>query len=182
MLKFLTGTAVGVVLAVLSVRFDIAPPAIFGLPDKVRANLVSTAIEGDLYDLSAEAAVRERALEVYFKNRAGDAAALDAGAGHPFLNALLRARAAREAQELIGQWTAYDAVLAKPALRGVLEKKHGTDVAEALKRAMLFDALERKPFLKSWLAVYAGEVTRENLRALLVATAKTTNVKPQPAL
>jgi hypothetical protein len=167
MLKFLTGLGAGVFLAVVFVRYDLALPAIFDLPDKVKKNVVSAAVEGDLYDLAQDEAVRGRALAVYFKNRAGDAVKVDAAAGHPFLNALYRARASREARQLAGQWTAYDKVLAEPALRATLEAKYGVSDDEALKRAMLWQAFERKPFLKAWVQRQQAEVTAEALRDLL---------------
>lgn len=167
MLKFLTGLATGVVLAVVFVRYDLAVPAIFDLPDKVKKNVVSAAVEGELYDLAQDEAVRSRALAVYFKNRAGDAVKVDAAAGHPFLNALYRARAAREARQLGSQWTAYDKVLAQPALRTTLEAKHGVGDDDALKRAMLWAALARKPFLMAWLERQHADVTAETLRDLL---------------
>jgi hypothetical protein len=130
---------------------------------------VATVVESDLYDLTGDAGTRTRALEVYFKNRAGEAARLDAEAGHPFLNALHRTHARREARVLAMQWTGYDKVLAKPALRTLLERKHGLSDADALKRAMLFDALARKPFLMNWLELKQGAVTAENLREMLDA-------------
>jgi hypothetical protein len=167
MLKFLTGLATGVFFAVVFVRYDLALPAIFDLPDKVKKNVVSTAVEGDLYDLANDGPTRGRALAVYFKNRAGDAVKVDAAAGHPFLNALYHARASREARELGGQWTAYDKVLAKPALRATLKAKHGVSDTDALKRAMLWQAYGRKPFLKSWLEQKHGSVSVEALRDLL---------------
>lgn len=166
MLKFLTGLATGVFFAVVFVRYDLALPAIFDLAEKVKKNVVSTAVEGDLYDLAQDEATRGRALSVYFKNRAGDAVRVDAAAGHPFLNALYRARASREARELGGQWTAYDKVLAEPALRATLEAKHGVSDADALKRAMLWNAFDRKPFLKTWLE-QRYTVSAETLRDLL---------------
>jgi hypothetical protein len=172
MLKFLLGTALGAVLAFAFVRFNLEPPAILDLPEKVKKNVISTAVEGDLYDLARDVETRGRALEVYFKNRAGDAVKIDAAAGHPFLNALYRARAMREARQLNQQWTAYDKALEQPALRATLERKHGLTDSEALKRAMLFDALTRKPFLKLWLERGQTAVTPENLRDLLTETAK----------
>jgi hypothetical protein len=167
MLKFLIGLASGVSLAVIFVRYDLALPAIFDLPEKVKKNVVSAAVEGELYDLSADAAVRGRALAVYFKNRAGDAVKVDAAAGHPFLNALVRARAVREARQLAAQWTAYDKVLAEPGLRATLEAKHGVREDDALKRAMLWRGLERKPFLKAWLAQEYVTLSAETLRDVL---------------
>lgn len=172
MLKFLLGTATGAVLAFVFVRYDLALPAIFDLPEKVKKNVVSTVVEGDLYDFARDEASRARALEVYFKNRAGDAVKVDAAAGHPFLGALYRARAAREARALAGQWTAYDAALAKPALRATLEGKYGVSDRDELKRAMLWRALDRKTFLKAWLERRHATVTAENLLDLLSEAGK----------
>jgi hypothetical protein len=179
MLKFLLGTTLGVVLAFAFVRFNLELPAVFDLPEKVKKNVVSAAVEGDLYDLARDAETRSRALEIYFKNRAGDAVKIDAAAGHPFLAALYRARATREARTLAGQWTAYDKALAEPALRGVLQRKHGLTETDALRQAMLLDALDRKPFLKSWLERDHAPVTAENLRDLLAETGK--QPAPPPA-
>lgn len=175
MLKFLLGTATGVVFAFAFVRYDLELPAIFDLPEKVKKNVVSTVVEGDLYHLARDEATRARALEIYFKNRAGDAVKIDAAAGHPFLEALYRARATREARALAGQWTAYDAALAKPALRAALEEKHGVSESEDLKRAMLWRALDGKPFLKAWLEQHHASVTAENLRDVLSETGKSPN-------
>lgn len=180
MLKFLLGTATGVVFAFAFVRYDVELPAIFDLPEKVKKNVVSTVVEGDLYDLARDEATRTRALEVYFKNRAGDAVKIDAAAGHPFREALYRARAAREARALAGQWTAYDAALAKPALRTTLEEKHGVSDSDALKRAMLWRALDGKPFLKAWLDQHHESVTAENLHDLLTEAVKSPNTAANP--
>jgi hypothetical protein len=170
MQKFLIGTALGAILSFVFVRFGLEPPAITKLPDKFKANVVATVVEGDLYDLAAEAEVQERALKVYFANRAGDAAKLDAAAGHPFLTALHRARARREAGQLNALWQAYDATLAQAALRATLETKHGTTDTEALKRAMLLDALDKKPFLKAWLTREHGAPAGETIRDLVRET------------
>ncbi len=172
MLKFFSGTAIGVLLAFVFVHYNWEPPAALDLPDKLKKNIVSTAVEGDLYDLAADIETRERALEVYFKNRAGDAVKTDAAAGHPFLNALYRERAVRESRQLSMQWSGYDAALEKPALRGTLERKYGLNETEALKRAMLMNALDRKPFLKSWLEANATVVSPENVRDVLAETGK----------
>ena len=176
MLKFFTGTAIGVLLAFLFVHYNWQPPAVLDLPEKLKKNVVSTAVEGDLYDLSANIETRERALEIYFKNRASDAVKADAAAGHPFLDALYRARARREAGQVAGQWSAYDAALAKPALRGTLERKYGFNETDALKRAMLMDALNRKPFLKTWLEANAAPLSPENVRDVLRETANQPDV------
>lgn len=171
MLKFFTGTAMGALLAFVFVRFGLEPPAIVKLPEKLKANLVTTAVEADLYDLNAADDVHERALKIYFDNRAGDAAKLDAAAGHPFLAALHRERAMREAAKLIAAWDAYDDVLAQPSLRATLERKYDAREDDALKRAMLMDALGKAAFLKAWLERERGEVTLENVRALFAERA-----------
>jgi hypothetical protein len=181
MLKFLLGTATGAVLAFAFVRYDFELPAILDLPEKVKKNVVSTVVEGDLYDLARDEATRGRALEIYFKNRAGDAVKVDAAAGHPFLGALYRARAIREARTLAGQWTAYDAALAKPALRATLEKKYGVSDRDELKRAMLWRALDRKPFLKAWLDRHHTSVTAENLLDLLSETGRLSDPAANPS-
>ncbi len=172
MLKFFTGTALGAALAFVFVRFGLEPPAITKLPDKLKANLVATAVEAELYDLDAPEDVRQRALKVYFDNRAGDAAKLDAEAGHPFLAALYRDRATREARQLNAAWGGYDAVLAKPALRAALERKYGKTEDDPLKLAMFLDALARQPFLKTWLEREHGDVTAENVREVIGEAAK----------
>lgn len=180
MLKFLLGTAVGVILALAFVRYNLELPAVFDLPEKVKKNVISTAVEGDLYDLARDERTRGRALEVYFKNRAGDAVKIDAAAGHPFLNALYRARATREARALAGQWTAYDAALAEPALRGTLEEKYSVSGTDGLKRAMLWQAFERRPFLKAWLEQRHAPVTSEKLRGLLTEVGRLPGPTAEP--
>ncbi|MBL8558543.1 MAG: hypothetical protein JNM47_07475 [Hyphomonadaceae bacterium] len=172
MLRFFLGVLAGAVLAFGFVRFDLAPPAWFGLPDRVRGNLVSATIEEDLYDLSRAPEARTRALEVYFANRAGDAARHDAQAGSPFLESLYRQRAMREARDLAAQWDAFDAVLGQPALREALERRHGTKDAEALKRAQLFAAYEERAFLRQWYAAQGRTIDPATLRDMLADTAK----------
>lgn len=88
------------------------------LPERLKGNLVTAAVEAELYDLNVDAAVKQRALKVYFDNRASDAAKLDAEAGHPFLGALHAARAAREARMIRATWDAYDKARASPSARG----------------------------------------------------------------
>lgn len=172
MLKFFTGSALGALFAFVFVRFGLEPPAIVKLPEKLKANLVTTAVEADLYDLNAADDVHERALRIYFDNRAGDAAKLDAAAGHPFLAALHRERAMREAAKLNAAWSAYDAVLAQPALRAPLERKYGVRDDDALKRAMLMDALAKAPWLKAWLERGRETVTVADVRTVLVEAGK----------
>lgn len=164
MLKFIIGTAFGALLAFASVRLGIEPPEFLKLPERLKGNLVATAVDDDLYNLDNDQPTRTRALAVYFKNRAKDAAKLDETAGHPFLNALYRTRAVREARTLAALWTAYDKVLAKPDLRRTLETKYATSDGDALKRAMLQEALAKKPFLTAWLARNHAPPTTENVR------------------
>lgn len=165
MLKFITGTVIGAVLAYLFVQFNVAPPSVLKLPEKLRGTLVATAVEAELYDLSAAADVRVRALKVYFSNRAQDAAKLDAESGHPFLNALHRARARREARQILALWGGYDKVLAQPALREALIRKHKVSEDDALKLAMLVESFRKKSFLVAWLHQQQGEVADGNLLA-----------------
>lgn len=172
MLKFFVGTALGALLSFVFVRFGLEPPAITKLPEKLKGNLVTTAVEADLYDLNAAAGVHERALKIYFDNRAGAAAKLDADAGHPFLTALHRDRATREARTLNAAWSAYDKVLAKPALRAALERKYAVTDDAALKQAMLMDALAKTPFLKEWLERAHGEITPANAQTHIAEAAK----------
>ncbi|KAF0180329.1 MAG: hypothetical protein FD160_1793 [Caulobacteraceae bacterium] len=172
MIRFLLGVLAGAVFAFAFVRFDLAPPGLFGLPDKVRGNLVSAAVEEDLYDLSRTPEAHTRALKVYFANRADDAARVDAEAGFPFLDALHRKRAVREARQLSAQWSAFDAVLEQPALRAALEKRHGATDTETLKRAQLHAAYLETPFLRRWYAAQGRTVDADTLRAALAETAK----------
>jgi hypothetical protein len=167
MLKFVLGVLLGAVMAFGYVRWNVQLPAILLLPEKLRGNIISTAAEADLYDLERGAEVRRRALEVLFANRPDYAARLDAEAGHPFLSALHRERAVREARQILIQWSAYQEVLAKPALRGALERKHGSSDPQVLKSAMLREALDKQPFLKSWLVRHTGAIVDDNLRATL---------------
>lgn len=171
MLKFLAGVLAGALLAVLYVRFDVALPDVLQLGERLRGNLVSTSTETELFDLGASPATRARALEVYFDNRARDAARIDAEAGHPFLEALMTASARHKARQLLGQWQAFDEVLGKPALREALEQKHGTPDAAALKQAMLTEALAKDAFMISWLQRKGLAASGESLLGSLRATA-----------
>jgi hypothetical protein len=157
----------GAVMSFVYVHYDIQLPSYLQVPDVLRGNLVATATETTLYDLDADSAARQRALEIYFENRARDAVKVDTAFGHPFLTALHRERATRKARQLSMVWHAFDEALSKEALRSSLEKKYGTSDTDGLKRAMLMDALDRKPFLKRWLEKTSGPVTAENLRDLL---------------
>lgn len=163
MAKFIVGVLMGAMLAFGYVRYDFELPGILRLPERLHGNLVSSAVEQDLYDLDRSPAERTRALEIYFTNRAADAAALDASADHPFLNALYRERATREARQLVLSWPALDKTLDQPALRTALERKHGTTDTLALKQLMLHEALSDKPFLKHWLEAQAVPITRGTL-------------------
>ena len=151
MSRFLLGLVIGIALSFGYVRWGIALPDFLTLPERLRGNIVSTAIEEDLYDLDQPIETRRRALEIFFESRAKFAVAVDAEYGHPFLNALYRKRATHEARLLRGQWDAFDKALDKPALRSVLERKHGVTEDVALKQAMLFSAYQDKPFLVRWV-------------------------------
>jgi hypothetical protein len=163
MWKFLAGMVAGTLLAILYVLFNVQLPEFLQIPGLVKSGVISTSTEAQLYDLDDDDAARQRALEVYFDNRAHDAATLDAEYGHPFLDALHRARATREAHQLSLRWEALDAALEQPALRQSLETKHGTTDTLALKQAMLWDALDDTPFLKQWLTLTYGEQTPQTL-------------------
>lgn len=178
MLKFVLGVVFGALMSFLYVHFNIQMPAALQLPDMLKGNLVATATEATLYDLDADKAARGRALEVYFDNRAHDAAKIDTAFGHPFLTALHKERASRHARQLAMAWSGFDQVLAQDALRARLEAKHGTSDGEALKRTLLMEALERKPFLKRWLEKTTGPVTPDNLRDLLRAASAFPAVLP----
>ena len=157
----------GAVLSFIFVQFNLAPPAILKLPERVKGNLVSAATEAQLYDMTAAADVRERALKVYFNNRSTDAAKLDASLGHPFLNAMYKVRAQREARQLLGKWSAFEKVLSQPALREALVRKHGTDKDDDLKAALLVEAFGNMPFLESWLTSQSLDTAPVNLLATL---------------
>ncbi|HKJ61774.1 MAG TPA: hypothetical protein VKA94_07220 [Hyphomicrobiales bacterium] len=150
--RFLLGLVIGIALSFGYVRWGIALPDFLTLPERLRGNIVSTAIEEDLYDLGQPIETRRRALEVFFASRSKFAVEVDAEYGHPFLNALYRKRATHEARLLRGQWVAFDMALKKPALRPALEKKHGVSDDLSLKQAMLFSAYQDKPFLVRWVA------------------------------
>jgi len=167
MLKFIAGAAMGAVLSFIFVQFNLAPPAILKLPERVKGDLVSAATEAQLYDMTAAADVRERALKVYFDNRSTDAAKLDASLGHPFLNAMYKVRAQREARQLLGKWSAFEKVLSQPALREALVRKHGTDKDDQLKTVLLVEAFGKMPFLESWLTSQSLDTAPVNLLATL---------------
>lgn len=163
MLKFIVGVIVGALLSAGYVHYGWSVPEVLRLSDRLAGNLVSTATDDVLYDLDADPETRKRALEVYFANRAPDAAKLDAAAGHPFLIVLHRERVAREARQLLLSAPAFDETLGKDSLRAALEKKFATTDRQVLKRAMLMDALDRKPFLKLWLEKNGGVITADGL-------------------
>lgn len=168
MWKFLAGMVAGTALAILYVLFNVRLPEFLQLPGLVRGGVISTTTEAQLYDLGEDDAARLRALEVYFDNRARDAAKLDASAGHPFLTALHRARAAREARQLSTRWDAFDQALAQPALRQSLERKHQTTDTTALKQAMLWEALDDTPYLNQWLTITYGPQSPQTLYTTLL--------------
>lgn len=167
MWKFLAGMVAGTILAILYVLFNVQLPGFLQIPGLVKGGVISTSTEAQLYDLEGDDAAQLRALEVYFDNRAHDAAEIDASFGHPFLSALHRARATREARQLSLRWDGLDAALQQPALRASLETRHGTTDTLALKQAMLWDALDETPFLKQWLTITYGEQTPQSLPATL---------------
>lgn len=168
MWKFLAGTVAGTALAILYVLFNVQLPTVLQLPASVRGGVITTTTEAQLYDLQSDNAARLRALEVYFANRAQDAVAVDADAGHPFLEALHRARGRHEAQQLSTKWEAYDLVLAQSSLRDALERKHGEVDTIALKQAMLWEAQDEYPFLKQWLAITYGPQSKQTLYTALL--------------
>ncbi len=172
MLRFILGIILGAAIAFGYVRYEWALPDALQLADRLRGNLISTAVESDLYGLDRDAATQRRALEIYFANRAIDAAKADHDAGHPFLKALHRERARREARQLAAQDAAASEVLARPALREAMERKFNSRDTDILKRSMQFDALERFPFLKAWLEKNHGSVTAERLPELLRTAAR----------
>lgn len=178
MLKFILGVIFGAGLAVGYVRYNVDLPEYLQLTNKLRGNLVSTATEGELYDLDQDIAVRRRALEVLFTNRPEFAVDVDREFGHPFLETLYKKRAIHEARLLRGQWSAYDKGLEKAELRAVLERKHGSSDALVIKQRMLQAALAKSyPFLKRWLEK-KGEPAGEGK---LLDTLKRVGVLPQPA-
>lgn len=172
MAKFLSGIVLGALLALGYVHYDWELPDALQLPARLQGNLISSATESELYDLDGDAATRQRALEVYFANRAEDAAKLDAQAGHPFLDALMRTRAQREARQLLMNPSGAEMALSKPALRAALERKYATTDVEVLKRAMLMEALQERTFLKAWLEKTDGVVTADNLAEKLARAAR----------
>ena len=175
MLKFILGVIFGAALAVGYVRYNLDLPEYLQISDKLRGNLVSTATEGDLYDLGRDIAMRRRALEVLFANRPEFAVEVDQEFGHPFLKALYKRRAIHEARLLRGQWSAFDMGLEKAELRAALERKHGANDPLVIKQRMLQAALAKSyPFLKRWLE-QKGEPAGEGE---LLATLKRVGILP----
>lgn len=152
MLRFLLGVALGVAFAIGYVQWGFDLPDKLNLAAKLRGGVVSAAIEDDLYDLQIDEPRRLRALEVLFANRAAFAAGVDAQLGHPFLAALYRVRAVREARVLNISWQAFDKALSQPALRGALARRHGTEDTAEIKSRMLGEAFAKQPFLAKWMA------------------------------
>ncbi len=175
MLKFILGVIFGAGLAVGYVRYNLELPEYLQLTDKLRGNLVSTATEGELFDLDRDLAVRRRALEVLFANRPEFAVEVDREFGHPFLATLYKRRAIREARLLRGQWSTYDMALEKDKLRAALERQHGSSDPVVIKQRMLQAAMANSyPFLQRWLEKQ-GEPTGERE---LLATLKRVGVLP----
>lgn len=167
MWKFLAGLFSGAGLAILYVVFNVELPEFLQLSDNLKGNLISASTEQQLYE-SPDPATRQRALEIFFDNRAGEAAAIDAEAGYPFLTALHRARATREARQLSMAWDAYDDVLKQPALRNSLIRRHGVSDDAEIKQAMLWDELQERQFLRQWLDATYGPQTPAVLYDTLV--------------
>lgn len=167
MWKFLAGLFSGASLAFLYVVFNVEMPEFLRLSDNLKGNLISASTEQQLYE-SPDPATRLRALEIFFDNRAGEAAAIDAEAGHPFLAALHRARATREARQLSMAWDGYDDVLKQPALRNSLIRRHGVSDDTEIKQAMLWDELQDRQFLRQWLEANHGPQTPAALYDTLV--------------
>ena len=180
MLKFILGVVFGAVMSILYVNYNVRLPAFMHVPDMLRGNLVATATEATLYDLDAPEAARQRAVEVYFSNRASDAAKIDTAYGHPFLTTLHKERVAQHAQRLMLAWNGFDMALSQEHLRQRLETKHGTTDRDALKLALLLETLERKPFLKRWLEKTGGPVTAENVLARVKAVSAYPTVLQAP--
>lgn len=168
MWKFILGLLAGAVLSLGYVRYNLQLPEFLQIPGLLKGNIVSTATETELYALDAEPAAAQRALEVYFANRAQEAAAIDADAGHPFLAALHHNRAVRASRQLSAVWSGFDDALALDALRQTLEQRHGTSDTQQLKEAMLWEKLQDDPWLAAWLEQQYGPQSPATLPATLV--------------
>lgn len=171
-MKFLAGLVFGAIMSFAYVRYNLELPAVFQFPGLVQNAAIATAVDADLYDLDKPPADRQRALEVYFQAQPKKAAEIDWKAGSPFLTALYKRWATRQARQLKGQWTAFDTALEKPELRKVLERAHGTADTVALKQAMLWKAYQDETFLKAWLQRNGGLPTKENLHERLIEASK----------
>ncbi|MEO1205732.1 MAG: hypothetical protein AAFV45_05315 [Pseudomonadota bacterium] len=171
-MKFILGLVFGAVMSFAYVRYNVELPTVLQLPGLVQNAAVVSAIDADLYNLEATPRHRQRALEVYFQAQPKQAAQIDWEAGSPFLNALHKRWATRQARQLKGQWTAFEVALEKPELRKVLERAHGTSDPLALKQAMLWKAYGDEPFLQAWLARHGGPVTQKTLYGRVVEAAK----------
>lgn len=167
MRQFLGGVAAGVLLSWSYVYWDWELPGVLNLPKMLRGNLVSTAVEDALYDLNADAGEQQRALKVLFENRADFAAQMDADAGHPFIAALRRHRAVREARQLLSVLAAHKEALNQPGLRAALERKHNTSETSLLLERMSSDSLDGQSFLKSWLESEGLPIEPSSLGATL---------------
>lgn len=172
MSKFLLGLVFGAIMSFAYVRYNVELPAIMQLPGLAQNAAVAVAATDDLYDLDAPEDHRQRALEVYFQSQAKQAAEIDQAAGSPFLKALHKRWAVREARQLKLQWSAFDQGLAKPQLRKVLERTHATTDPLKIKRAMLWKAFQDKPLLQSWLRHHGGPATPDTLPDRLTEAAK----------
>lgn len=162
-LKYIAGAVLGILITVGYTRLGFMTPAILEIPGKLKGNVISSAAEYDLYDLTQPIEVRERALEVFFGNRPKFAVEVDAEFDHSFLKLLYRKRVIREARQLRMQWSAYDTALEKPSLREVYQRKYGTNETIALKQSMLMDAYLEKEFLVEWVKRNREPVNNENL-------------------
>ena len=176
MRQFIAGVAAGVLLSVGFVYWGWKPPAVLNIPKMLRGNLVSTSVENVLYDFDAGPDERQRALEVFLENRAEFAAKVDSEQGHPFITALRRQRAVREARQLMSVLAAHQQTLNQPALRAALERKYNTSETEPLLKQMSSDALGEKPFLKSWLQNEALAIDPSALSATLARVADATRL------
>ena len=104
--KFILGVVGGAALSYGYVRWGVELPAFLQLPGQVRDNIVATAVDDRLYDLSLPLDERVRALEVLFQSQPKLAVQVDTQTGHPFLEALYRRRAAPDARRLRAAWSA----------------------------------------------------------------------------
>jgi len=167
MLKFFLGTVLGAAMAFGYVRWDLDLPEFLQLPGMLKGNLVSTAVEGDLYDLDQPFKTRRRALEIFFQNRPKFAVSVDAEFGHPFLKVLYRKSVIRAARIIKAQGPALDRAFEKPELRKVLEKTHGTTDPELIRKRFLLAQFRKETFLVKWVEKNIGPVTEKNISSIL---------------